>query len=97
MLWLSACEYGKKYCKELFKYKHFSLQVKWKKSDVKFEDRFDKYLDPSFFQHRVCIVLRQRYNMSLYNGCISLDVMQFLDYIFSRCSGTIKKGGMTVF
>jgi len=27
--------------------------VKWKKSDVKFEDRFDKYLDPSFFQHRV--------------------------------------------
>lgn len=28
-------------------------QVKWKKSDVKFEDRFDKYLDPSFFQHRV--------------------------------------------
>lgn len=31
----------------------FLLQVKWKKSDVKFEDRFDKYLDPSFFQHRV--------------------------------------------
>lgn len=29
------------------------FQVKWKKSDVKFEDRFDKYLDPSFFQHRV--------------------------------------------
>ena len=27
--------------------------MKWKKSDVKFEDRFDKYLDPSFFQHRV--------------------------------------------
>lgn len=31
----------------------FLSQVKWKKSDVKFEDRFDKYLDPSFFQHRV--------------------------------------------
>uniref|UniRef100_A0A8C8W4L3 Transmembrane 9 superfamily member n=1 Tax=Peromyscus maniculatus bairdii TaxID=230844 RepID=A0A8C8W4L3_PERMB len=30
-----------------------SYSVKWKKSDVKFEDRFDKYLDPSFFQHRV--------------------------------------------
>ncbi|OBS72307.1 hypothetical protein A6R68_13114, partial [Neotoma lepida] len=29
-----------------------SYSVKWKKSDVKFEDRFDKYLDPSFFQHR---------------------------------------------
>lgn len=30
-----------------------SYSVKWKKSDVKFEDRFDKYLDPSFFQHRI--------------------------------------------
>lgn len=34
-------------------FKFFFFQVKWKKSDVKFEDRFDKYLDPSFFQHRV--------------------------------------------
>lgn len=34
----------------------FLLQVKWKKSDVKFEDRFDKYLDPSFFQHRVRVL-----------------------------------------
>ncbi|XP_030877012.1 transmembrane 9 superfamily member 3, partial [Leptonychotes weddellii] len=32
-----------------------SYSVKWKKSDVKFEDRFDKYLDPSFFQHRVAV------------------------------------------
>lgn len=33
----------------------FSYEVNWKKSNVKFEDRFDKYLDPNFFQHRVCI------------------------------------------
>lgn len=32
----------------------FTYEVNWKKSDVKFEDRFDKYLDPNFFQHRVC-------------------------------------------
>ena len=30
-----------------------TYEVVWKKSTVKFEDRFDKYLDPSFFQHRV--------------------------------------------
>lgn len=31
----------------------FSYEVNWKKSNIKFADRFDKYLDASFFQHRV--------------------------------------------
>lgn len=31
----------------------FSYDVTWKASAIKFEDRFDKYLDPGFFQHRV--------------------------------------------
>ncbi|CAJ0576779.1 unnamed protein product, partial [Mesorhabditis spiculigera] len=31
----------------------FSYEVTWTKSDVKFQDRFDKFLDPSFFQHRI--------------------------------------------
>jgi transmembrane 9 superfamily protein 3 len=31
----------------------FSYEILWKKSSVKFEDRFDKYLDPNFFQHRI--------------------------------------------
>lgn len=31
----------------------FTYEVNWKPSTVKFEDRFDKYLDPNFFQHRV--------------------------------------------
>ncbi|CAG0903956.1 unnamed protein product [Cyprideis torosa] len=30
----------------------FTYEVKWVPSSVKFDDRFDKYLDPSFFQHR---------------------------------------------
>lgn len=33
----------------------FSYEVNWKKSNIKFEDRFDKYLDPNFFQHRVSL------------------------------------------
>lgn len=31
----------------------FSYDVTWKSSAIKFEDRFEKYLDPGFFQHRV--------------------------------------------
>lgn len=31
----------------------FTYEVNWKPSPVKFADRFDKYLDPNFFQHRV--------------------------------------------
>lgn len=50
-MWLWSCKHvNLHFCYVL-------LQVKWKKSDVKFEDRFDKYLDPSFFQHRVSWIL----------------------------------------
>ena len=31
----------------------FSYEVNWKPSTISFNRRFDKYLDPSFFQHRV--------------------------------------------
>eukprot|EP00731_Ephydatia_muelleri_P030036 Em0021g559a len=31
----------------------FTYQVSWKESKVPFEKRYDKYLDPSFFQHRI--------------------------------------------
>ncbi|KAK2715841.1 hypothetical protein QYM36_010416 [Artemia franciscana] len=31
----------------------FTYEVQWKLSSMKFEDRFEKYLDPTFFQHRI--------------------------------------------
>jgi len=31
----------------------FTYEVVWKKSNILYEDRFDKYLDPNFFQHRI--------------------------------------------
>ena len=31
----------------------FSYEVIWRPSQTKYEDRFDKYLDPNFFQHRI--------------------------------------------
>lgn len=34
----------------------FTYEVNWKPSPVSFRDRFDKYLDHNFFQHRVCVL-----------------------------------------
>jgi len=31
----------------------FSYEVLWKQSKIVFEDRFEKYLDPGFFQHKI--------------------------------------------
>jgi len=31
----------------------FSYEVNWKASKIEYENRFDKYLDPGFFQHRI--------------------------------------------
>lgn len=31
----------------------FTYEIIWKKSEISFENRFDKYLDPTFFQHRI--------------------------------------------
>lgn len=31
----------------------FTYEVNWRESKVAFKDRFDKYLDPNFFQHRI--------------------------------------------
>ena len=33
----------------------FTYEVIWKPSSVEFDNRFDKYLDPTFFQHRVSL------------------------------------------
>lgn len=32
---------------------HFTYQITWKESNIEFAKRFEKYLDPSFFQHRI--------------------------------------------
>ena len=31
----------------------FSYEVTWKPTNIDFADRFNKYLDPGFFQHKV--------------------------------------------
>ncbi|MGV7297656.1 transmembrane 9 family protein, partial [Mycobacterium kansasii] len=31
----------------------FTYEVNWRPTSTPFKDRFDKYLDPNFFQHRI--------------------------------------------
>lgn len=40
----------------------FTYEVNWRKSSIKYEDRFDKYLDPNFFQHRVSKILKHLFD-----------------------------------
>ena len=35
----------------------FSFSVRWIPSTISFEDRFDVYLDFSFFEHQVCLCI----------------------------------------
>ena len=66
----------------------FTYEVNWKKSNVKFEDRFDKYLDPNFFQHRI-------HSFSIFNsfmmfiflvGLVSMILMRTLRKDYARYS-----------
>lgn len=34
----------------------FTYEVIWKQSEVTLDKRFERYLDPSFFQHRVGLI-----------------------------------------
>lgn len=38
----------------------FTYQVTWKNSKISYAKRYDKYLDPTFFQHRVCLLSESR-------------------------------------
>ncbi|KAH0624363.1 hypothetical protein JD844_031759, partial [Phrynosoma platyrhinos] len=65
-----------------------SYSVKWKRSDVKFEDRFDKYLDPSFFQHRIhWFSIFNSFMMVIFLvGLVSMILMRTLRKDYARYS-----------
>ncbi|XP_015414766.1 PREDICTED: transmembrane 9 superfamily member 3 [Myotis davidii] len=67
---------------------YFVIKVKWKKSDVKFEDRFDKYLDPSFFQHRIhWFSIFNSFMMVIFLvGLVSMILMRTLRKDYARYS-----------
>ncbi|XP_014788958.1 transmembrane 9 superfamily member 3 [Octopus bimaculoides] len=66
----------------------FTYQVKWIPSSIKFADRFDKYLDPSFFQHRIhWFSIFNSFMMVIFLvGLVSMILMRTLRKDYARYS-----------
>lgn len=69
---------------------HFTYEVTWKPSDVKWEDRFDKYLDPNFFQHRIhWFSIFNSFMMVIFLvGLVSMILMRTLRNDYARYSSS---------
>ena len=59
----------------------FTYEIVWKPSEVKFEDRFDKYLDPNFFQHRVSFFFKLKYRFEKYQMNDNILLYNFLSIL----------------
>lgn len=55
----------------------FTYEVKWHASKVQFHDRFDKYLDPNFFQHRVRRLRYLNHEKQQMRSCIYFQIHWF--------------------
>lgn len=66
----------------------FTYEVTWKRSEVKFENRFDKYLDPNFFQHRIhWFSIFNSFMMVIFLvGLVSMILMRTLRKDYARYS-----------
>jgi len=66
----------------------FSFEVIWKPSNIKFVDRFDKYLDPNFFQHRIhWFSIFNSFMMVIFLvGLVSMILMRTLRKDYARYS-----------
>ncbi|KAF4525206.1 hypothetical protein B566_EDAN008314 [Ephemera danica] len=66
----------------------FTYEVNWRKSGIKYEDRFDKYLDPNFFQHRIhWFSIFNSFMMVIFLvGLVSMILMRTLRKDYARYS-----------
>jgi len=66
----------------------FTYEVVWKESHIKFQDRFDKYLDPNFFQHRIhWFSIFNSFMMVIFLvGLVSMILMRTLRKDYARYS-----------
>jgi len=73
---------------ELNKEISFSYEVNWRPSSIKFKDRFDKYLDASFFQHRIhWFSIFNSFMMVIFLiGLVSMILMRTLRKDYARYS-----------
>lgn len=67
---------------------NFSYEVVWRESVVTFHDRYDKYLDPSFFQHRIhWFSIFNSFMMVIFLvGLVSMILMRTLRKDYARYS-----------
>ncbi|XP_017071564.1 transmembrane 9 superfamily member 3 [Drosophila eugracilis] len=67
---------------------NFSYEVNWKSSKVEFKNRFDKYLDPNFFQHRIhWFSIFNSFMMVIFLvGLVSMILMRTLRKDYARYS-----------
>lgn len=66
----------------------FTYEVNWKQSSVAFEDRFNKYLDPNFFQHSIhWFSIFNSFMMVIFLvGLVSMILMRTLRKDYARYS-----------
>lgn len=66
----------------------FTYEVNWKPVDTKFKNRFDKYLDPTFFQHRIhWFSIFNSFMMVIFLvGLVSMILMRTLRKDYARYS-----------
>lgn len=66
----------------------FTYEVNWIPSTIKFSDRFDKYLDPNFFQHRIhWFSIFNSFMMVIFLvGLVSMILMRTLRKDYARYS-----------
>lgn len=66
----------------------FTYEVIWKESSISFADRFNKYLDPSFFQHRIhWFSIFNSFMMVIFLvGLVSMILMRTLRKDYARYS-----------
>lgn len=66
----------------------FSYEVNWKSSPTTFQNRFDKYLDPNFFQHRIhWFSIFNSFMMVIFLvGLVSMILMRTLRKDYARYS-----------
>ena len=67
---------------------NFSYEVVWRESGIVFHDRYDKYLDPSFFQHRIhWFSIFNSFMMVIFLvGLVSMILMRTLRKDYARYS-----------
>ncbi|XP_031553580.1 transmembrane 9 superfamily member 3-like [Actinia tenebrosa] len=66
----------------------FTYEVRWKESNIEFSKRYEKYLDPSFFQHRIhWFSIFNSFMMVIFLvGLVSMILMRTLRKDYARYS-----------